>query len=358
MKILWCDDQSLDEIEFQKFLDDWDLRNRRTDVLRAFDDQSALDCLKSDSSIGLLILDLLWGDEPEHQNLVPTGVRILERLRASYPKLWVVTRSKIDDSALLARLVQSFSKLGVSDHFRSPDRAPIAMLRKHVIVEMIDKSESTAEELPSHGLGSFLGDSWSVVMFADVSGFTAVTEQLWHQNRTALCGALEDFYGRAGQMVTKHRGVIDKFIGDELMAMFFLRKGEQKTAVATRAIDCARDLIISFRDLELSFKKAMTQEDDLVSEIEWTLKIGMEAGAVRIMKQMLPNGELEYCAVGPAINVASRIKGKAGPYSITLGQSLHSKLTNETLYQCEELAIDGQLKGVHPTYKLFKLSRS
>lgn len=280
-------------------------------MLRAVDDQSALEYLNSEAGIGLLILDLLWADEPEHETVIPTGIRILERIRAAHPDLWIVTRSKIENPDLLTRLVQSFVKFGVSDHFRSPDRSPMAKLRKRVIVEMIGQPTALINKPAANSLKSFLGDCWGVVMFADISGFTAVTETLWYQNRVALCSALEDFYRRAGQIVNDHDGVIDKFIGDELMAMFFERSGEHKTDVAIRAIDCARGLLNSFRDLEFKFKKAMTLEDDAVPEVEWKLKIGMEAGAIRVMKQILPDGESEYCAVGRAINFASRIKGQA-----------------------------------------------
>lgn len=357
MKILWCDDRSQDEVEFQKFLDDWDLRNRRTDVLRASDDQTALAYLKTETEIGLLILDLLWEDEPEHETVTPTGIRILERIRALHPDLWIVTRSKIEDPALLSRLVQSFVKFGVSDHFRSPDKTPMAMLRKHVIVEMVDQNPTPANKgTTPRSLKSFLGDHWGVVLFADISGFTTVTEALWRQNRVALCSALEEFYRRAAQVVTNHQGVVDKFIGDELMAIFFERDGEGKTEVATRAIDCALILLSNFRELEYMFKKAMTQEDEAVLGIEWKLKIGMEAGALRIMEQTLPDGEAEYCAVGRAINFASRVKGKAGPYSITFGHNLRIKLTNDELYSCELIVTDSQLKGIQPEAQMYKLS--
>ena len=356
MKILWCDDQSQDAAEFEKFLDDWDLRERRTDVLRAFDDQSALQYLKSDATIGLLILDLLWGDETEHENSVPTGVKILERIRTNYPSLWIVTRSKIDNPVLLTRLVASFVKFRVSDHFRNPDKAPMAVFRKHVITEMADQPPTSSA---FRSLKTFLGDSWGVVMFADISGFTKVTGNLWFQNRDALCSALEAFYRRAGLVVTEHGGVIDKFIGDELMAMFFLSNNEvtneAKSETACRAVDCARGLLNAFRELELRFKKAMLQQDDLVPDIEWTLKIGLEAGSLRILEEQLPNGELEYCAVGPAINFASRIKGQGDAYSVSLGENVHSKLTNDSIYKCEEMAIKKDLKGIDPNSKAFSL---
>jgi class 3 adenylate cyclase len=176
---------------------------------------------------------------------------------------------------------------------------------------------------------------------------------------------LESFYGRAGQIVGEHGGVIDKFIGDELMAMFFAyntepEKGstsEARTETACRAVDCARGLLNAFRELELKFKKALTLHDDVIPDIEWTLKIGMEAGSLRILEQVLPNGELEYCAVGPAINFASRVKGLATGYSVSFGQGVFTKLTNDPLYRCEPIAVPDTLKGIDPKSLAYKLTK-
>src|SRR4051812_1174309 len=95
MKILWCDDKASDDNEFRRFLDDWGLKSRRKDVLRATNDHSTLELLEKNSDIRLVILDLFWG-EPEHPSVTPTGIHILERIRKRYSTLRVVTRSVVD----------------------------------------------------------------------------------------------------------------------------------------------------------------------------------------------------------------------------------------------------------------------
>jgi adenylate cyclase len=248
-------------------------------------------------------------------------------------------------------------ELGVSDHFLAPDKKPTAMFRKHLILEQAGRLKDSDSEHPvRNSLRSYIGDHWGVVLFADISGFTSITEKLWHQNRTALCLALKQFYKRAGVVVDMQGGVIDKFIGDELMALFFEGTNEGKGEVATRSVDCARQLLNIFRELEREFKKALTLEDESIGDIDWKLKVGMEAGALHIMEESLPNGEIELCAVGRAVNFASRIKGLAGPYSVTLGQTLRSKLTQEALYSAQQLTSDATLKGVKPGTAVFTLT--
>lgn len=356
MKILWCDDKAANENEFRRLLDDWDLRPRRKDVLRATDDRAMLEMLEKNADVKLVILDLFWG-EPEHPSVKPTGILILERIRRRYPELRIVTRSVVDKPEVLSGLVRYFVDCRVADHFVSHVKDPLTDLRKEVIIEMAEADEISADAGGSSvGLPSFLGDQWGVVLFADISGFTSVTEQLWHQHRQALCAALKEFYDRAVGVVHAHGGMIDKFIGDELMAIFFQLPGQDKSDVAMRSVDAARELLNVGRELERRFKKALTEEEDAVHDVVWQLKIGMEAGSLHIMEQKMAAGPDEFCAVGRAINFASRIKGLAGPYTVTLGGTLKRRLSQEDAYQTKELTLEKDLEGISRSGPVFTLA--
>lgn len=357
MKILWCDDKASDDSEFRRFLDDWNLKARRKDVLRVTSDHSALEMLQKHADIRLVILDLFWG-EPEHPSVKPMGIHILERIRKKYPTLRVVTRSVVDKPDVLSSLVRYFVECRIADHFVSHVKDSLTDMRKEIIIETAEADGKATEDGEMNSdLQYLLGDQWGVVLFADISGFTSVTEQLWHQNREALCNALKEFYDRAGGIVHSNGGMIDKFIGDELMAIFFHRpEHEKRHDVATKSIDAARELLNVGHELERRFKKALTEEDDAIHKVIWQLKIGMEAGSLHIMEQKLPTGGLEFCAVGRAINFASRIKGLAGPYSVTLGDTLKRKLPQEEAYQTKELEINTELKGITKDTPVFTLA--
>jgi adenylate cyclase len=76
------------------------------------------------------------------------------------------------------------------------------------------------------------------VLFADIRGSTALAETI---SATAYRDLLDRFYAAATDVVFQHDGSVDKFIGDELMALFFpLLSGPRHAA---QAIDAARALL-------------------------------------------------------------------------------------------------------------------
>jgi adenylate cyclase len=76
------------------------------------------------------------------------------------------------------------------------------------------------------------------MLFADVRGSTTLAESMPSGDFSAL---MDRFYDTAATMVFQNDGIVDKFVGDELVAMFFpLLSGDRHAA---RAIDAARALL-------------------------------------------------------------------------------------------------------------------
>ena len=75
------------------------------------------------------------------------------------------------------------------------------------------------------------------VLFADIVGFTAHNERLSPDRTFAL---LRSFQERSSQVVFRHQGTLDKYLGDGFMATFGSLREEGD--VAARAIACAFDL--------------------------------------------------------------------------------------------------------------------
>ena len=77
-------------------------------------------------------------------------------------------------------------------------------------------------------------------LFADIRGSTTMAEGMAAREFHAL---LDRFYATASAVVFDHDGTVDKFVGDELIAMFFpLLSGERHAA---RAVDAARSLMLA-----------------------------------------------------------------------------------------------------------------
>lgn len=356
MKILWCDDKAGDAKEIDAFVKDWKLEDRRGDILAATSDREALALLHTHRDIGLLIIDLLWEGQPEHPTIRPVGVDYLENIRKFYPDLRVATRSVISKPDVLASLVRYFVELKVTDHFVSHENS-FADLRKRVVLALAESQLGKVTQANARkSMAAYLGEQWGAVLFADISGFTLMTEQLWYSSRDALCNAISAFYDRAAHVVAENGGVIDKFIGDEIMAIFMASRDEDERAGAARhCVDAARSLLNVFHELERRFRLSLSDSDDALGKVEWKLKIGIEAGSLMVIKKLLPSNDTEYCVIGRAVNLASRIKGLAGQYAVTLGPTLRDRLSQGDLYDTAALSEVHDLKNIQGPTRLYRL---
>ena len=130
------------------------------------------------------------------------------------------------------------------------------------------------------------------MLFADIRGSTALAEQLSPAEFSAL---LTRFFAVATDIVFKHDGFIDKFVGDELVAQFFpLLAGER---YAARAVDAAQDLL-----------RATGHEDPAGP---W-VPVGAGVNAGKAWFGVVGEGRhVELTAVGDAVNVAARLAATA-----------------------------------------------
>ncbi|WP_159718442.1 adenylate/guanylate cyclase domain-containing protein [Geminicoccus flavidas] len=145
----------------------------------------------------------------------------------------------------------------------------------------------------------------ATMLFCDIRGYTAFAEQ----HEAALVVEVLNFYFQhlAG-LVQEYQGDIDKFVGDEILAVFTGEEAER------RAVACA--LAMQAKMAQLSAKRP-----------EWDLSIGIgiNSGEV-IMGAMGSAARMDYTVLGDAVNLAARLCGVAGR-----GQTLVSSATFEAL---------------------------
>ncbi|MBA3458454.1 MAG: adenylate/guanylate cyclase domain-containing protein [Deltaproteobacteria bacterium] len=133
------------------------------------------------------------------------------------------------------------------------------------------------------------------VLFSDIRGFTSMSEGLSPREVLAM---LDDYFGRMGQIVKGHDGVIGKFMGDGLLA--FWGVPDRLPDHAQRAVRAARDMRKAVRELN--------QHRANLGLPPIAVGIGIHTGPVAA--GML-GGKLqaEYTVIGDAVNVASRVEG-------------------------------------------------
>ncbi|HEX7678327.1 MAG TPA: adenylate/guanylate cyclase domain-containing protein [Thermoanaerobaculia bacterium] len=347
MKILWLDDRADRDVSLQRFAKEW--RVEKDDVLAATDLDPALDLLRTHrSEIKLAVVDLLWRGQAEKITEPPLGIEYVRKIRHAAPELTIVTRSRITNPQLLAGLYHDFRQLHVEDHFVVTEKDdPVTLLRRRNLLDRV----GTELQRP---LAAYLGERWGVVLFADVSGFTTATEQLWHSNRHLLVEALGQFYDQAAKAIADQGGIVDKLIGDEVMGIFIAEGGRDTHEATVRsAVESALAIYHGNKPLSHRFAiRRWIESDDSVDEIPWSMKIGMEAGSLVLREHSLTAQQRELCTIGYAVNVASRIKGYF-PDAVTLGPTLFDRLPRA--YKVEESPTPVAVKGLNRMLRLYKL---
>lgn len=132
------------------------------------------------------------------------------------------------------------------------------------------------------------------ILFSDLRGFTTLSEKLPPAELVAL---LNRYLDRMSGLVERHGGVVDKYIGDAIMALF----GAPVAApdAAARAVAAARAMSLALDDLNR----------ELAAEGRPTLAIGVGINTGRVIAgNMGSHTRLNYTVVGDAVNLAARLE--------------------------------------------------
>jgi adenylate cyclase len=132
------------------------------------------------------------------------------------------------------------------------------------------------------------------VLFADIVGFTALSERLPPEDVIDL---LRDFHGRMAREVFAHGGTVDKYIGDAIMATFGTPHAGERDA--SNALACAKAMMASI--------KSWNEERNTRGAPEVRIGIGLHFGPA-VMGDIGDEQRLEYAVIGDTVNVASRLE--------------------------------------------------
>ncbi|HUQ14026.1 MAG TPA: adenylate/guanylate cyclase domain-containing protein [Novosphingobium sp.] len=172
------------------------------------------------------------------------------------------------------------------------------------------------------------------VMFADTSGFTAMSEA---RDAEYVRNLMNDCFEQLVPVVEAHGGTIDKFIGDAIMALFGAPIAREDDA--TRALNAALAMLEKLD----AFNRA--------NGVEVGLHFGINTGEV-IAGEIGSAGRRDYSVIGDAVNVAARLQDLSKRGEIFVGPETHRLARNEFDFE----ALDAiPLKGREAAVPIFRL---
>ncbi len=131
------------------------------------------------------------------------------------------------------------------------------------------------------------------ILFLDICSFTKTAEALPPE---AIVTMLNDFFDVAVQIIHRHNGVVDKFIGDAVMAIFGLTSPLYQVSVD--AVDAALDLQTATHRLMKQWHREGRKT--------FRVRVGINTGEV-VAGNIGSRDRMDYTVVGDAVNVAARI---------------------------------------------------
>jgi adenylate cyclase len=140
------------------------------------------------------------------------------------------------------------------------------------------------------------------VVFADVRGSTALAERI---SAARYRGLLQDYYRVAATAIDANGGIIDKFLGDGVMALFIpVIAGENH---ARRAIEAGIAILAAIDRSGLGEKGLM-------------VGAGVHTGEA-FVGAIGSDEKMDFTALGDSVNIAARLGGLAGPGELLVSRT-------------------------------------
>jgi len=179
------------------------------------------------------------------------------------------------------------------------------------------------------------------ILFSDIRDFTSLSESLPPREVLAL---LDDYFGHMGQIVMGHGGMVNKFLGDGMMACWGVPDGDSQHA--RHAMQAALDMRTKLEELNAWREQR--------GEPRLRIGIGLHTGVVAA--GMLGGAEQhEYTVIGDAVNVASRVEGLTKGMEVDILVSESTWKAGEGRFLGERIS-EEKLKGRRESVVVYSLT--
>jgi adenylate cyclase len=177
------------------------------------------------------------------------------------------------------------------------------------------------------------------VLFCDIRGFTTMSES---SSAPEIVALLNEYFERLVEVVFERGGVLDKFIGDAMMAHWGTLVGEETDDHATKAVIGALGLRDAIRELN--------RERSIQRLPPIGMGVGVNSGPL-VAGYMGARRRLEYTVIGDTVNTASRLCGLAQADQVVMSETTYQRVAGQI--EARYLGTR-QVKGKEQSVKIYE----
>ena len=183
------------------------------------------------------------------------------------------------------------------------------------------------------------------VMFCDMRGFTQMSESM---EPTRLQALLNTVFSRLTQCIRNHRGTIDKYMGDCVMAFWGAPVAELNHAAL--AVNAALDMARTVRAIKL--------EQQGAEAVPIGIGIGLNSGTMCV-GDMGSDIRRSYTVIGDAVNLGSRLEALSKVYGVDIvsGESTRQLAPEFVWQELDRVRVQGKSQAVSIFTPLCQLQR-
>ncbi|MBP0019751.1 MAG: adenylate/guanylate cyclase domain-containing protein [Cyanobacteria bacterium SBLK] len=297
------------------------------------------------SGVGAILSGRVWRWEGKVLGIVVAGMGAIAMSYGTFLLGWWLPAI----TPLLALVGSAIAMGAYLTYVAREDReAVMNLLGQHVSPKIAQAVWNDRYQLLEEG--QLVGQQMiATVLFSDIKGFTGITESV---KPKLLMQWLNEYMKTMSEVVLEHDGVLDKFIGDAVMAVFGVPLPKLDTEEIARdakaAVSCAIAMAAKVEELNAHWR------DRGLPEV--AVRAGIATGEV-VAGSLGSRQRLNYTIIGDSVNVASRLES----YDKSIDGGSFRILINEETYHCIDKDIpvkylgESQLKGRSQVVKIYQV---
>ena len=181
------------------------------------------------------------------------------------------------------------------------------------------------------------------ILFADIRGFTTISE-LMKDDPEGLVVLINRILNPLSEIVIAHRGTIDKYMGDCIMA--FWNAPLDDPDHATNALATGKAMMAAMPDINRAIADFLPDTEGDTPEIK--IGIGINSGSC-VVGNMGSDQRFDYSVLGDAVNTASRLEGTCKTYGvpIVIGQETAQRAgVVDELKELDHMTVRGKTEAI------------